>query len=161
MLATSSPGFTPVTSRPRCFRVRRSSSTGRVSPVSLRTVLFTDRNDSSLIVVVGGHEPDTDVELALPYGLEHVGDRDLVLVVPVGTEWPMLARLPWLDHHTRVFTHADGVVTEHTIPLRSDIHVELAASPAAASYEVSADHLGWADEVITWGQPSSTADRQS
>ncbi len=144
--------------------------------VSLRMVLFTaERQDVSdaagrlmprdpdgdLYVVVGGHEPDAEVEKVLPYALEVAGDRDLIFVIPEGTQWPILARLPWIDHHVRVFTHSlpvgvdDALVVGHdlveqVVPLRIDVVESAHQLTEFGAYELSPAHLGWVDDLVTW-----------
>lgn len=90
--------------------------------ISLRVRAFTDSRDDRLTVVVGSHEPAKDSELALPYALALLGERELRLVLPAGTEWPTLARVPWLDADIRVFVHDDDdpvSVREVPIPQRA------------------------------------------
>ncbi len=131
--------------------------------VSLRTVLFSDRHDECLVVVVGDHEPTDKVELAVPYGLEHLGDRDLLLVVPAGTEWPLVARLPWLDVHARVFTHHDGEVVEQPLPARADVLAAVEGTVAVPGYTLGAAQEGWVDELTAWadGHPRLAATHRS
>jgi len=90
--------------------------------ISSRIVPFIDDADDRLVVAVGCHEPPKETQLALPYSLALLDERELQLVLPAGTEWPTLSRLPWLDMSTRVFVH-DGddpeSVREVPIPTRS------------------------------------------
>ena len=83
--------------------------------ISTRVVPFVAADDDVLIVVVGSQEPPNDVALALPYALELLGDRELRLVVPAGSEWPILARLPWLHVPARVRR-------DRTRPAREALH---------------------------------------
>jgi len=64
-------------------------------------------DDDRLVVAVGCHEPPKKTQLALAYSLALLGERELYLVLPVGTERPTLSRVPWLDISARVFVH-DG-----------------------------------------------------
>ena len=61
--------------------------------ISSRMVPFVDESDDRLVVAVGCHEPEDKTQLALAYSLAMVGERELLLVVPSGTEWPTLSRL--------------------------------------------------------------------
>lgn len=56
--------------------------------VSAITRCYVD--DQRFVVVVGGFEPQHHVDRGLAYGLALAGDRDLVLVLPEGTEVPTL-----------------------------------------------------------------------
>lgn len=133
--------------------------------VSRRTVLFTDGPEETLIAVVGVHEPARDVDLALPYAMEFVGDRDLTLVLPEGCEWPTLTRITWLDHHIRVFTYRTGTLdlAECSVPLQADVMEAAVAGPAAPPHSLTPAQAGWADEVIGWadGHPRLTASHRT
>ena len=73
--------------------------------ISSRIVTFVDDSDERLVVVVGCQEPPKETQLALAYSLALLNERELRLVLPAGTEWPTLSRLPWLDISARVFVH--------------------------------------------------------
>jgi hypothetical protein len=66
---------------------------------------FTGSHGDVLVVVVGTHEDPSVMDEVLAYALAWQGDKDLVLVLPVGYERVTLARLAWIDGCIRVFVY--------------------------------------------------------
>ncbi len=112
--------------------------------------MFVREDDSTLAVFIGPHEPANQVDLALPYAFEHVGDRDLWLVVPHGLTWPFEARLPWIRHHVRLFSFEFDEMVEVPIPTTAAVHARIRSTPTAKGLEISPERLGWVDEVVAW-----------
>lgn len=105
--------------------------------ISQRIVPFVNAADDVLAVTVGSHEQPRETQLALPYSLALLGERQLRLAVPAGTEWPTLARLAFIEVDARLWIHQDddpATLTEIPIPLRStvlDTHDDRVVAAAA------------------------------
>ncbi len=120
--------------------------------ISTRILAFTNSLDDVLIVAVGSQEPPAGVQFALPYALSLLGERELRLILPAGTEWPTLARLPWLDISARVWTHEIGdpsTLTEIAIPLRSTVLASHTDKLVTTTSDLG-DREPWVAELIEW-----------
>ncbi len=120
--------------------------------ISSRIVPFVDETDDRLVVAVGCHEPPKEAQLALAYSLALLDERELQLVVPSGTEWPTLSRLPWLDISARVFVH-DGddpdSVREVPIPTRSMVLNQYADKIVTHVADLG-DRADWVRGLTDW-----------
>ncbi len=86
----------------------------------------TDR----LMVAVGPGENRTDIDTALAWGLAFQQDRDLLLVLPAGTEHPTLNRLPWIATPVRVFSYdADLIPRPAIVPAREQVLADYRLQP--------------------------------
>lgn len=80
-------------------------------PLSKRFAWFSTQDE--LIVVGSPVESQRDLDLGLAYGIAHAVDRELVLMLPEGTDEPTRIRAAWLDIAVRVAIYdAAGAVTE-------------------------------------------------
>jgi hypothetical protein len=116
---------------------------------------FAAHHDDVLVVVVGTHENPNVMDEILAYALAWQGDRDLVLVLPIGYESVTLARLAWIDGCIRVFVYGpENVPVPAVIPSRAetieaakDRHREDARSHALGEgEELILELLTWARE---------------
>jgi hypothetical protein len=70
------------------------------------TVAWTG-DDDGLIAVGHPGERQADLDQALAYGIAEAVDRELILVLPDGSDEPTRRRLPWLDVPVRLYRFTD------------------------------------------------------
>ncbi len=146
---------TLATRRNRFARLARQlaeSVAGEVDPfvsnprTSTKARWFTASHGDVLVVVVGTHENPKVMDEILAYALAWQGDKDLVLVLPMGYEGVTLARLAWIDGCIRVFVCGpDNLPAAAIIPSRVET-IEVAKD---RHREDARDHaLGDGEELI-------------
>ncbi len=83
-----------------------------------------------LMVAVGTGENQSDIDAALAWGLAFQQDRDLLVVLPAGTEQPTLNRLPWIATPVRVFVYdADLIPRPGIVPAREQVLADYRMQP--------------------------------
>lgn len=108
-----------------------------------------------MVVVVGQHEMDGDLGLALSYGLHHAHGRPLTLILPKDSEGPTLQRLAWLEAPVTVWTH-DGA--GNTRKCRPASRQEILKGIDDDLEEGAADLSGrevWIAELLDWARAES------
>jgi len=107
-------------------------------------------DDGDRLIVVGcPGESQRDLDLGLAYGLAHAGDRELVLVLPLGAEAGTQRRLPWLDTHVALHVH-DGTTAQPVAPLaRHEVLAGYDDVIAAGTHQLG-DRAAWVDRLATW-----------
>jgi len=116
-------------------------------PLSTQFGWFAD--EDRLIVVGCPGESQRDLDLGLAYGLAHAGDRELVLILPRGSEAATQRRIPWLDTHVTLHVHDQGAV--HRVPplARHEVLTGYDDPIAAAAHQLG-ERGGWVDRVTAW-----------
>jgi hypothetical protein len=117
--------------------------------VSTRLCMFGD--DDRLVIVVGPQEPIERVDLALAYGLAYAGDRDLVLVLPAGSERATVMRAPWIDVPLEVwvFDAFDQPVYQ-VLPYPDEVLGRYRDEVVTGGYVLGPDRAAWVDDVVKW-----------
>lgn len=116
-------------------------------PLSTQFGWFAD--EDRLIVVGCPGESQRDLDFGLAYGLAHAGDRELVLVLPRGSETATQRRIPWLDTHVTLHVHDQNAV--HRVPplARHEVLIGYDDSIAAAAHQLG-ERGEWVDRLTTW-----------
>lgn len=122
-------------------------SAGGRMPLSKLFAWFAD--EDALVVVGCPLERQRDLELGLAFGLAHMGDRELILVLPAGTEEPTRRRLPWLDVPVRIFTHEGGVVTAVPLLARAEV-LALVNDEVVTTTHRLRERTGWVERLLQW-----------
>lgn len=108
-------------------------------------------SDGEHLVVVGGPlEAQRDLDLGLAFGLAHAGDRELVLVLPEGTEEPTRRRLPWLDPPVSLYTFdGSGAVCGSPPLARAEVLAAVDDRIVTTIHDLG-DRASWAERLIKW-----------
>jgi hypothetical protein len=107
-----------------------------------------------LVVVGWPGEAQRHLDLALAFGLGHLGDRALTLVLPEGGEEPTRRRQPWLDVPVSVFTFGgDGVVQFRPPLTRAEVLAGL-DDPLVTTVHDLGDRAKWVDRLVQWASAS-------
>ncbi|MGH9272788.1 MAG: PGN_0703 family putative restriction endonuclease [Ilumatobacteraceae bacterium] len=97
---------------------------------------------------MGKHETQVDTDKTLAYGLAWSGDRDLILVLPDGTQAPTLRRAAFLDAPIRVFTHGDEW-REHPIPAERQVLGSI-RDPLVTTAHALGSREPWVADLLAW-----------
>lgn len=108
-------------------------------------------DDADALVVVGcPGESQAALDLALAYGIGHVGDRELVLMLPQGQSGPTRWRLPWIDIPVRVFEFDDTDTASQLPPLTKHEVLDAISDPLVTNVHALGDHDSMVEDVISW-----------
>lgn len=116
-------------------------------PLSTQFGWFDDGDQ--LIVVGCPGESQRDLDLGLGYGLAHACDRELVLVLPSGSEVATRRRLPWIDAAVTLYIH-DSTAVSRVPPLaRAEVLEDFDDAIAATTHQLG-DRGPWVERLTTW-----------
>lgn len=108
-------------------------------------------SDGDRLVVVGcPGEPQADLDFGLAFGLAHTGDRELVLVLPEGTEEPTRRRLPWLDPPVRLFTFCNDDTIRLSLPMARAEVVDATDDALVTAVHDLGERTEWVERLIRW-----------
>lgn len=100
------------------------------APLSTRFGWFA--SEDSLIVVGRRGETQKTIDLGLAYGLGHLSDKKLVLILPEGSSEPSRRRVAFLDVDVDLYEH-DGKQIQRMVPL-SRHEIQTAYSDALVTH---------------------------
>ena len=108
-------------------------------------------DDDHLVVVGCPGERQADLDLGLAYGLGHVGDRELVIVVPEGSTEPTRRRMPWIDVPIRLYAYGLDDAVEEVMPLsRSQVFATYRDKVVTELHSITEPQSQWVEELIGW-----------
>lgn len=118
-------------------------------------------DDDTMCVIAAGDEGNgsaADPDLALAFGLALAQDRDLVLLLPDGSEPPTLQRAAWVVVPVRIFTYGSTErdreqrdVTEQVVPSRPDVLGTVRSWGWRAGEDAElGDRRAWVAHLVDW-----------
>lgn len=108
-------------------------------------------DDDHLVVVGCPGERQADLDLGLAYGLGHVGDRELVIVLPEGATEPTRRRMPWIDVPIRLYAYGLDDAVEEVMPLsRSQVLATYRDKVVTELHSITEPQSQWVEELIGW-----------
>jgi len=107
-------------------------------------------DDDGVLAVGHPGERQVDLDQALAYGIAEAGDRELILVLPGGTEEPTRRRLPWLDVPVRLYTFTDSEPPAPAAPLaRTEVLSGYTDALVTDAHDLG-DRTEWVDRLVRW-----------
>ncbi|MBK5221566.1 MAG: hypothetical protein JJE52_01550 [Acidimicrobiia bacterium] len=95
-------------------------------------------------------EKQSDADLALAYGLAHMGDRELIVVLPEGLELPTRQRIPWIDAPVTVMVHDSDRLIEPSQPLSRGEVLLTYVDPLVTAVHALGERAAWIERLLTW-----------
>lgn len=113
--------------------------------------IFAWLADDDCVLAVGHPgERRADLDQALAYGIAEAGDRELVLVLPAGSEEPTRRRLPWLDVPVRLYTFTGGGSPVPVPPLaRTEVLTSYTDALVTDDHDLG-DRAEWVHRLVRW-----------
>ena len=110
-------------------------------------------HDSDRLIVVGcPSESQRDLDFGLGFGLAHARDRQLILVLPAGSEEPTRRRLPWLDSSVALYTYGRDRMPVPVSPLpRHEVRASLVDKVVSTTHQLG-DRATWVARLTQWAE---------
>lgn len=110
-------------------------------------------HDPDRLIVVGcPSESQRDLDFGLGFGLAHAGDRQLILVLPAGSEEPTRRRLPWLDSSVALYTYGPDRTPVPVSPLsRHEVRASLVDKVVSTTHQLG-DRATWVARLTQWAE---------